>query len=191
MNMDPNAAKGYKIEDKTAFEGLFRSKYSVLCGYANTFLKDPDASEEIIQELMFNIWLNRDRFIINSSLDSYLFRAVRNSCMNLLKHMEVRDNHKAWSKARGSVPEYSPEDSLIVNELEIRIREAIDNLPPERRKVFILSRYENLSYAEIAGILEISVKTVENQMGKALKTLREGLAEYLPLLLFFLEIFNK
>ncbi len=190
--MDPNAIKGYKIEDKAAFEQLFRSNYSSLCGYANTFLKDVDASEEVVQEVMFRIWVNRDNLIINTSINSYLFRAVRNNCMNVLKHLNVRDDYKAWNEARGTGKEDTPEDHMIVSELELKIREAIDHLPMERRKIFILSRYDNLSYAEIATKLGISVKTVENQMGKALKTLREDLAEYLPCLaLLFLEIFNN
>ncbi len=80
---------------------------------------------------------------------------------------------------------------MVASELEEKIREAIDCLPLERRKIFIMSRYDNLTYAEIAAKLGISVKTVENQMGKALKTLREELSEYLPwLVLFFFEVFR-
>ena len=86
----------------------------------------------------------------------------------------------------------SPEELMIVSELEQKIRNAIDDLPMERRKIFILSRYDGLSYAEIAEELGISIKTVENQMGKALKTLREDLSEYLPLLvLFFFDFFRN
>jgi RNA polymerase sigma-70 factor (ECF subfamily) len=81
---------------------------------------------------------------------------------------------------------------MIVSELEVKIREAIDHLPLERRKVFVMSRYDGLTYAEIAAKLGISVKTVENQMGSALKTLRTELADYLPwLVLFFFEVLRK
>ena len=190
--MNSIAAEEFRIKDKAAFEVLFRSQYSMLCGYANTFLKDADASEEIVQEVMFKIWINRDSVHITSSIHSYLFRAVRNGCMNLLKHLEVREDYKAWNQVVGSGLEHSPEDFMIVSELEQRIREAIDHLPLERRKIFILSRYDGLTYAEIATKLGISIKTVENQMGKALKTLREELAEYLPwLILFFFDIFRN
>ena len=182
----------YKIEDRAAFEALFRSHYSKLCGYANNFLKDPDASEEIVQEVMFKIWVNRDSLQITTSIQSYLFRAVRNGCMNLLKHLEVREDYRTWNKTISFEPGVSPEDGIIVSELEQKIREAIDRLPLERRKVFILSRYDGLSYAEIADKLGISVKTVENQMGKALKTLREELQDYLPwLILFLFDIFRN
>ncbi len=189
--MDPTAAEGFRIEDKASFDALFNSYYSMLCGYANTFLKDPDASEEIVQELMCRIWVNRDSLLITTSIRSYLFRAVRNGCMNLLKHVNIREEYKAWNEDVLAGTERSQEDFMIVSELEQKIREAIDNLPLKRREVFIMSRYDELSYTEIAAKLGISVKTVENQMGAALKTLREELADYLPLLLlFFFEIFR-
>lgn len=190
--MDSKITGGIRIENKAAFEALFRTHYSKLCSYANTFLKDPDASEEIVQEVMFRIWVNRDSLLVTTSIQSYLFRAVRNSCMNLLKHVDVREDYKVWNETMGPGSENSQEDHLIVSELEQKIREAIDKLPIERRKVFIMSRYDSLTYAEIAKKLDISVKTVENQMGKALKTLREELADYLPwLVLFFFEIFRE
>jgi RNA polymerase sigma-70 factor (ECF subfamily) len=190
--MEAVATKGMMIRDKAEFESLFRAHYSALCGYANTFLHDPDASEEIVQEVMLKIWVNRATILITTSVRSYLFRAVRNGCMNLLKHLEVREDYKAWNEKQGQETVQSHEDLRIASELEVKIREAIDRLPLERRKVFIMSRYDNLTYAEIAAKLGISVKTVENQMGKALKTLREELAEYLPwLVLFFFEVFRE
>ena len=190
--MKSTASQGFRIANKEVFEALFRAQYSKLCGYANTFVKDQHASEEIVQEVMFRIWVNRDSLQIKTSIGSYLFRAVRNSCMNLLKHVEVREDYKVWNETMGPGSEHSNEDHLIVSELEKKIREAIDALPMERRRVFIMSRYDGLTYAEIARKLDISVKTVENQMGKALKTLREELADYLPwLTLFFFNLFRE
>jgi len=188
--MGESASEGFRIEDRAAFERLFRSKYSSLCGYANTFLNDADASEEIVQEVMFTLWIKREQLVINTSIDSYLYRAVRNSCLNVMKHLDVRDEHKSWTRLQGSESGETPEEGMIASELEAKIREAIDRLPLERRKIFILSRYESLTYAEIAAKLGISVKTVENQMGKALKTLREELSDYLPgLIVFLMEVF--
>lgn len=190
--METAEAKGIRIGDKAEFEALFRAHYSTLCGYANTFLKDPDASEEIVQEVMLKIWTNRSSLLITTSIRNYLFRAVRNGCMNLLKHIEIREDYKKWNERAMGLAERSNEDRMIVSELETRIREAIDNLPLERRKVFVMSRYDGLTYAEIADRLEISVKTVENQMGSALKTLRTELAEYLPwLVLFFFDLLRE
>ena len=105
--------------------------------------------------------------------------------------MDVREDYKALRERETQESQRSKEDEMIVSELEQKIREAIDHLPMERRKVFIMSRYDGLTYNQIAGKLGISVKTVENQMGKALKTLREELSEYLPwLILFFFDLFK-
>jgi RNA polymerase sigma-70 factor (ECF subfamily) len=173
------------------FEALFRQNYSNLCSYAHNFLKDSETSEEIVQEVLVNLWKRRNSLEIRDSVKAYLFRAVRNSCMNYLKHLKVREQHA--SETRSAAPEGTtdPEQVLIVSELEERIRQAIDKLPIERKKAFCLSRYEGLTYPEIAERLDISVKTVENQIGSALKTLRKELAEYLPwLILFFFHIFR-
>jgi RNA polymerase sigma-70 factor, ECF subfamily len=174
-----------QIRTRCDFEILFKAHYSSLCSYANHFLKDLDASEEVVQEVMFKIWVNRESLMITSSMKSYLFRAVRNGCMNVLKHLDIREEYKTREEQDRHENQHSGEDEMIVSELEQKIREAIDRLPLERRKVFILSRYEGLTYNQIAEKSGISVKTVENQMGKALKTLRQELSEYLPWLILF------
>jgi len=177
----------FRIDTRADFERMFRDHYGVLCSYANGFLHDLDASEEVVQEVMLKIWENRSSIVFTSSVKSYLFRAVRNGCLNLLKHLSVKEEYRSYREREADTLHRSPEDEVMVSELESKIREAIDRLPIERRKVFIMSRYDGLSYQEIAAGLGISVKTVENQMGKALKTLREELSDYLPfvLLLFY------
>ena len=141
---------------------------------------------------MFKIWVNRNSLQITGPIRNYLMRAVRNSCLNFLKHLDVCKDHRAWYETMDKESGPSPEEIMIVSELEQKIRNAIDDLPLERRKIFILNRYDRLSYTEIAEKLDISIKTVENQMGKALKTLRNDLSEYLPLIvLFFFDIFSN
>jgi RNA polymerase sigma-70 factor, ECF subfamily len=191
--LDPaiTAKEPFQIKSRSDFETIFKAHYSSLCSYANHFLKDLDASEEVVQEVMFMIWVNRKSLIINTSIRSYLFRAVRNGCMNVLKHIDIREEYRAGKKQDIRESQRSKEDEMIVSELEQKIREAIDRLPMKRRKVFIMSRYDGLTYNQIAEKLGISVKTVENQMGKALRTLREELSEYLPwVILFFTEFFK-
>jgi len=179
-----------QIKTKADFEVMFKTHYSALCSYAHGFLKDPDAAEEVVQEVMFRIWTGRASLVIETSLGSYLFRAVRNGCMNVLKHLNIREEYKSFRKREMGETQRSKEDEMIASELEQKIREAIDHLPVERRKVFILSRYDGLTYGQIAEKLGLSVKTVENQMGKALKSLREDLSDYLPwVVLFFWKIF--
>ena len=181
-----------QIKTKADFEVLFKSHYSSLCAYANVFLKDHDASEEVVQEVMFRIWTSRETLVIDSSVRSYLFRSVRNGCMNVLKHLNIREDYKAFQERQSEDSQRSHEDEMIYSELEQKIREAVDHLPIERRKVFILSRYDGLTYSQIAEKLNISVKTVENQMGKALKTLRVELNDYLPwVILLFWDWFRK
>lgn len=177
--------------DKKQFETVFKLYYSNLCAYANNFLKDLVASEEVVQDVLFKLWVNRENIEITSSLQSYLFRSVRNSCLNVIKHVSVRENYKLQNERIIQMEERSDEDHLIVTELEQKIRETIDKLPFERRKVFIMSRYDGLKYTEIAEKLGISVKTVENQMGSALKFLRTELAEYLPWVILFFGNFIK
>jgi RNA polymerase sigma-70 factor, ECF subfamily len=179
-----------RINTKADFEALFKAHYSPLCSYANGFLKDLDASEEVVQDVMLRVWTGRETLVFESSAKSYLFRAVRNGCMNVIKHLDIRAEYKSFMEKENLENQSSQEDEMIITELEQKIREAIDRLPFERRKVFIMSRYDGLTYNQIAEKLEISVKTVENQVGKALKTLREELSEYLPwLLLFFFDWF--
>jgi RNA polymerase sigma-70 factor (ECF subfamily) len=173
----------HQIRTRTGFEEIFRTHYSPLCAYANGFLKDPDNSEEVVQEVMFRIWTKRESLVIDTSVSSYLYRAVRNSCMNVIKHMQVREEYKTRQENNTDDRGNKHDDPLIASELGEMIRRAIDRLPMERRKVFILSRYDGLTYQQIAEKLGISVKTVENQMGSALRSLREELKDYLPLVL--------
>ena len=179
-----------KIESKSDFEKLFNDHYSNLCAYANNFLKDVDAAEEVVQEVLFKLWTNRESVVINTSVQSYLFKAVRNASLNVIKHVNIREDYKAQNEYEMD-NSLSSEDEMIVTELEQKIRIAIDQLPIERKKIFILSRYEGLKYKEIADKLNISVSTVENQMVNALKFLRSELKDYLPWIIIFFGNFFK
>lgn len=176
----------HDIRTKGGYEALFREHYKALCSYVHFYLKDYAASEEIVQDLFFNLWKKRNELEITSSIKSYLFKAARNHSLNVLKHIEVRENYKKMNEEHRSDSEMQGTDEMETLELEQRIKDAIDQLPPERQKIFLMSRYEDLKYREIANKLNISVKTVEAQMGKALKFLKEQLSDYLPFWLSFL-----
>lgn len=180
-----------KIESREQFESLFNEHYANLCAYANNFLKDVEASEEVVQDVLFKLWINRGSIEINTSVSSYLFRSVRNAALNVIKHVNIREDYKVHNERMIQMQEHDEEDKVIVSELEEKIRKAIDELPLERRKIFIMSRYEGLKYREIADKLDISVKTVENQMGSALKHLRTELQDYLPWLILFFNAWYK
>ena len=171
-----------KAGDKSAFESVFKLYYSSLCAYAFNFISDTDTAEEIVQELFFQIWQKRDALNIQTSFKSYLFRSVHNSCLNAIKHKNIQQKHIEQTLHEQSKNAHEFSDALVVSELQAKIRRTIDKLPKERRKIFLMIRYDNLKYAQVAAQLNISVKNVENQMGSALRMMRDELKEYLPLL---------
>jgi RNA polymerase sigma-70 factor (ECF subfamily) len=178
--------KEIKAGDQSAYESLFRACYADLCGFANQFVKDIDAAEDVVQEMFVKLWESRATLSIDRSVNSYLYRAVRNTCLNYLKHQQVKQEHLLHVERSDSA---THEDPLSELELQQRIDKILDGLPTECRRVFELSRSEGLKYKEIAEKLSISVKTVENQMGKALKRFRTELKDYLlPFLLMVIEI---
>jgi len=170
---------------ESALEMLFRTYYTSLCRYAYTFLHDKDDAEEVVQQTFLGVWDKRQGITIQTSMKSYLYTMVRNSCLNVIKHERVKQVHEVYAKTQGEPVSSPPSDILMATELESKISESMKALPEQCRIVFQLSRFEQLSYAEIAEQLNISVKTVENQIGKALKIMRTQLKEYLPLLLVF------
>lgn len=165
--------------DKKVFEEVFRLYYRPLCGYAQTLLKDADEAEEAVQNLFFNLWSRREALEINVSVKSYLYRATHNDCLNRIKHGKVRLAYAEEVKTTAGSFE-DGQERIQARELSQRINTAVSELPEQCGVVFKLSRFENLKYNEIAERLDISVKTVENHMGKALKLLREKLKDYLP-----------
>ena len=172
--------------DKSAYEELFRSLYSHLCNFAFQFLKEQAASEEVVQEMFFKLWEKREELNINSSIKSYLFSSVRNHCLNQIKHLEIRNSYKIHNEQQIQHSEQQEYDVAVEHELQEKIEIAIQSLPPERQKIFKLSRFEGKKYREIAEELSLSVKTVEAQMSKALKFMREELKDYVPIVLLII-----
>lgn len=175
--------------DITVFEMFFRTYYQSLCNYAYTFLQDRDESEEIVQSSFLTIWEKRETLEIRTSLKSYLYTAVRNACLNVIKHEKIKQKHVSEALAVSERSHDSVSHRVLSSELEDRIQTSMEKLPEQCRLVFKLSRFEELKYAEIAEQLNISIKTVENQMGKALRIMREELKEYLPLIIVLMNGF--
>ncbi|HMG92798.1 MAG TPA: RNA polymerase sigma-70 factor [Chryseolinea sp.] len=175
-----------KAGDLTAFEMLFRTYYQPLCNYAFTFVQDRDEAEEIVQSTFLNVWEKRESLSIHTGVKPYLYAMVRNACLNVLKHEKVKQQHAAMEMAVAERSVESVARTVMASELETRIYQAMDHLPEQCRLIFKLSRFEELKYAEIAQQLNISIKTVENQMGKALRIMREQLKDYLPLLIILM-----
>jgi RNA polymerase sigma-70 factor (family 1) len=172
--------------NEIVFETLFKNYYERLCNYANTFINDMAEAEEMVQGTFLTLWEKHENIEIHTSLKSYLYRAVHNNCLNKIKHYKVRQEHRDEYLKYADIEYEHTSQELIGQELEKQINRAIESLPPQCQTVFKLSRFENLTYNEIAEHLNISVKTIENHMIKALKILREQLKDYLPTLLFIL-----
>jgi len=188
--LDKNIVDALRQGDEQVFETIFRTYYERLCNYANTILNDMDEAEEMVQSAFLTVWEKHDTLEIHTSVKSYLYRAVHNSCLNRVKHFKVRKTYGDSVKNQTELLHDDASQDLIGSELDAIVANAIDSLPDQCRLVFKLSRFENLTYAEIAEQLGISVKTVENHMVKALKVLREKLKDYLPVLIWLLFMRN-
>ena len=169
--------------DERVFELVFRKHYASLCAYGRSILHDNDEAEEIVQTVFVSIWEKRAEIEITQSLKSYLYRAVHNHCLNRIKHRKVREEHQQYAAYYQETAYESVSQTVYKNELEGRLSVAIEKLPEQCRIIFKLSRFDELKYQEIADQLGLSVKTIENQIGKALKILRTELADYLPVLI--------
>lgn len=174
-------AKKIKQGDIRAYELLFKAYYQALCNFANSYLNNMSESEDLVQEVFVKIWDKRHDIDITSSIKSYLYQAVKNSCFNQLKHQKVQNKHKehVFHQSDSSIDFNS---QIETKQLSLLIEEAIKEMPKKRREIFYLSRRESLKYKEIAEKLNISVKTVETQMGLALKHLRIQLKSYLSII---------
>lgn len=160
------------------FQVVFKTYYNLLCNYAFTFTRDEDVCEDIVQDLFIKVWEQRRDLLREASIRYYLFTAVRNNCISWLRKGKQQNTVK-WEdqEAIAVAPEYPREPSGNQKDQRQLLEQAIAQLPPKCKEVFLLSRFGKLSYREIASALGISEKTVENQLGKALKTLRAFLKE--------------
>jgi len=165
--------------DEGAFDTLFRTHYPHLVRMAESVVREHSLAEEIAQEVMLELWRRRESLQVEQSFRAYLIRSTRNRALNHVRHQQIVAREAAIS-ALDSPHSPSGEDEMLGVELEAAIREAIEGLPEKVREVFRLSREQNLKYAEIAGVLDVSVKTVEKRMGQALAELRQRLAAWLP-----------
>ena len=163
--------------DVQQFESLFRSSYASLVRYAKTLVKDNDTAEEIVQDLFYRLWKDKDKLEIESSLNGYLYRSVHNKCLHYIEHLKVVERHAEEMSSRQRDPQETPSDILHYKELQARIAGILEKLPERCGKIFCMSRFEGLKYQEIAQKLSVSVKTVEANMGKALKEFRKELTE--------------
>jgi RNA polymerase sigma-70 factor, ECF subfamily len=177
-------------KDESAFEKVFKGNFKKLQSYAITIVGDENVAEEMVQNVFFKLWDRSEKINIQSSIAAYLYRAVYNESCNYLKHQKVKQGFLNYSKhAMSDISTEKASKKILVTELEQHIKNALNDLPEQCRTVFQLSRFEELKYQQIADTLGISIKTVEAQMGKALRIMRVKLVDYLPLVILFLNYF--
>lgn len=164
--------------DLHAFERVFKNYYEDLCFFAYKYLKDMDIAQQTVQDIFFILWKNRQSIDVQTSLHSYLYAATKNHCLKYIRSKKYEEKYINYSKVAPENKVATPIDELNVKELNQIIELTLKSLPERTKLIFTLSRYKGLKYYEIAEKLSISVKTVEANMGKALKALRKNLTEY-------------
>lgn len=167
--------------DVKAFDILFIRYYPLLCAYAKRFV-DFDDGQEIVQDVMVWFWENSSMQVIESSPKNYLFKAVRNRCITLINRNELKQRIVESLYANVQT-QYEDPDFYVVEELTRNIEAALSRLPESYREAFEMSRFQNMTYSEIAEKLNVSIKTIEYRIQQALKHLRIELKDYLPLLI--------
>lgn len=173
-----------ETDSEQAITLIFRTYYSYLCKVVYKIIPDNNLAEDLSQEVFFELWRRKGQLQVNTSLKAYLRRAAVNRALNYIRGQKIQlTDERAYPPESGQA---QASQKMEADELQQRIDAAIDKLPERCRIVFVLSRFEDMSYSEIAQSLDISVKTVENQISKALKLLREALGPFLSLLLLLI-----
>ena len=186
--------EGLKNGNEDAYKYLYNEYYIKLCRLANIYVRDTFVSENLVGDLIFYLWENREELIIHESLNAYLFTSIRNRCYNYLSQAHVQRESSITQLQEDSLifsihsETDLPIGILMEKELQNVIDLAISRLPEQTKKVFELKRYEDLSYEDISAKLNISINTVKYHIKSALKILRDDLGEFLTaiILLFFL-----
>ena len=175
---DKARIKALRKGDIQEYELLFREYYKPMLSYALSLLRSQADAEEIVQDIFFMLWKNSQRLEIHTSFSAYLFKAVHNNCLQLIKKEKRKLDYQMMQQLKGEYDTSNPGEILQYNELSKRINNAIEELPENCRTIFKLSRFQGMKYSEIAEQLAINIKTVEANMTKALKYLRSHIDEY-------------
>jgi RNA polymerase sigma-70 factor (ECF subfamily) len=160
--------------DMRAFEQLFKEYYEMLCYFANRFIDNMPVAEEMVADVYTSVWEKRETLLISSSFRAYIYRAVRNRCLNHIKHQRIERAYMDYVRHHHLITDEGM-DSAREEELAKEVEEAIESLPERCRQIFKMSRYDELRYLDIARELQLSPKTVERQMMIALEKLRRHL----------------
>ncbi|HEY8893390.1 MAG TPA: RNA polymerase sigma-70 factor [Niastella sp.] len=192
FNLHSNDALMHAIKnDAAAFEHFFKIHFASLCTWCrHKYDFDTDIAKEVVHTAFIKLWKNRSTLSEDMPIKAFLHKVIINTSLDILRHAKVRQRFERFVQQRNESAGSTPQENYDTKKLQADIDNAVSELPDQMRTIFELSRYEGLKYAEIARQLNVSVNTVETQMGRALKKLRIKLAGYLTLF-FILMIINK
>lgn len=164
-------------DNKEAFSLLFQKYYTDLVLFCGNFVRDKSSCEDIVQSIFLKLWNDRKSIRIETSLKSYLLRAVRNSCFDEFRHLEIVRQYES-DPDHSVLDSYDTENYILYSDLSAHLQQALDQLPAPYREAFEMNRFEGLKYREIAVRLNVSERTVEVRVGKALEMLRKLLKDF-------------
>jgi RNA polymerase sigma-70 factor (ECF subfamily) len=181
--------------DEPSFEKVYRFYYPRLNYFARQYLFDSESAKNIVQDVFTELWDKRQTLQENTNLNAWLFTVTRNKSLKIISQLKSQQNYDNYVKARQLDVNYKSladfdTSRLVFEELQSQIQASLEKLSPSCRKVFEMSRFEDKKNREIAEELNLSIKTVEAQISKALKTLKTDLHDYLPLF-YILFLFQK
>ena len=167
--------EGLQSGRESAYRQLFEMYYQQLVVFAYKYLQDLEAARDIVQECYLHMYETRASISIQTSLKAYLFTSVRNRCLNQVKHEQVREKYRQSIRSEFNPTDQDPDGMMDAVELEARIYDIVSSLPGKCRQIFVMSRVDGKKNQEIAGELNLSVRTIETQISKALKSLKDKL----------------
>lgn len=179
-----------KKDDQSAFTIIFTRYYQDMVRFSFGLTRNQDSSEEIVQEVFLKLWENRNSLLIHNSLKSFLLKTVQNRSIDSLRHVNITNKYASSVLEHPILSENDTENYILHSELEANFNHAMAKIPALFAEAFRLSRIENHNYQEIAKELDVSIRTVEVRIAKALNLLRKELRDFLVLVLMLFQLFR-
>lgn len=168
-----------KLGDPDSFSDVFSAYYKDMVFFAYSFTHELSSAEDIVQETFVKLWEDHEKLIVTVSLKSILLKTIQNKCIDWHRHKKIVNNHCSYIIDNSPLYEYDTDNYVLRSDLELRIEMAITNLPEKFKEAFEMNRFEGLKYKEIATKLNVSIRTVEVRISKALGLLRKSLIDFL------------
>lgn len=177
-SIDMELIRRIRRDDNTAFSLLFVKYYNDLLLYCYSFIANREEAEDIIQNVFLKLWDERSSVYIDKSVRQYLLRAVRNDCYDIIRHRKIRETYSAYICQSAKASDWDSENYIFLSECERLVAGALNKMDPKSREAFCLNRFEKKKYREIAALLNVSVRTVEVRISKALSFMKDYIMQY-------------